>query len=310
VGRDLKTWMRILLLAVGIAFLLGIALHSSQTIGAYLATTNLWILALSIVIGAAGYVVSGSVFHHYLTKFGEPSTSAQGRRILLLSQLVKYVPGKIWSLVYQSAALRGIHSAEAVIFANVDLLLLSLVMVGGISFALVSWPVHPWLALPVLGATLVVFIRLTNVCLLHSLAGKFRRLSRRLSGAPGACHWQGGLRPPLFWFFLHGACYTVAHMLFLHTVFGMSVQEASLYTAYLGFAWIAGVMSMVVPGGLGVKEFVFIMLAQMFGATADFETLLAIAVISRLWVIGQELVCVAWVPIESLHLAFFDRSGK
>jgi uncharacterized membrane protein YbhN (UPF0104 family) len=95
---------------------------------------------------------------------------------------------------------------------------------------------------------------------------------------------------PVVTLLLFSVVYVVSYSLMLHSVFGFDYTTSLTFTAYLGLAWVVGVLSIVSPGGLGVREAVFIMMAHASGVAVTLELLSVIAVVSRLWLVAQEIV--------------------
>ena len=58
---------------------------------------------------------------------------------------------------------------------------------------------------------------------------------------------------------------------------------------------------MISPAGLGIREIVFIFLAQSSGQSASVEVLAAIAVVARFWLVLQELIGVAIAHFYSAY---------
>jgi len=99
----------------------------------------------------------------------------------------------------------------------------------------------------------------------------------------------------------------LAYYLMIHAVFGFFVREALTLAAYLILAWVAGVLAFIVPAGVGVREFLFIAFAAYMVPTISMEMLAAIAVISRIWQILQEIaaafVIFVWSVIRDRRIS-------
>jgi len=67
-------------------------------------------------------------------------------------------------------------------------------------------------------------------------------------------------------------------------------------------AWVAGFLSFIFPGGLGVREYV---LARLLGSSAS-GVAMSIALVSRAWLLGAELV---W-PLGVWVYKAIARSGR
>jgi len=104
------------------------------------------------------------------------------------------------------------------------------------------------------------------------------------------------------WFF-----YLTAWFLVLSASFGLSIREASGYIAFLGLSWIVGILAFFVPAGMGVREGIFILLAKHAGIDVTIETLVSIAVITRLWLIIQEIGGASIIFLRNLTKNAFPK---
>ncbi|MBE9563224.1 MAG: hypothetical protein IMF12_10225 [Proteobacteria bacterium] len=87
----------------------------------------------------------------------------------------------------------------------------------------------------------------------------------------------------------------------MFAVFNFSMVQSANYIAYLGIAWIVGVLSFFIPGGMGVRELVFVILANSVSNEVSLEMLSSIAVISRFWIILQELTGISLILIWDFY---------
>lgn len=241
-------------------------------------------------------------WYRLLATFGKrPSVLATGRAYYI-SQLGKYLPGKAWSLLLRATAMRhtGVRFGVALMSALYEVLT---VMASGSLLAAIlffwqppdvpgmSW--HPvWAGL---GLLVLCGIFLWPA-VFNFLAG---RLIRRI-------HQDQNLMVPRL------SYRTLAEGLFITGcgwfVFGISlwavmqsilpdpppltVERLLLYVASLGLAYVAGFLVLVVPGGIGVREFFLLNLLRSEGP----EALVAAAVLAtRLVWTAAELVMAAAV---------------
>src|SRR5690606_3008841 len=76
--------------------------------------------------------------------------------VFLQAQLVRYVPGKIWGVVYQAQRMSGVIGARDVVVANLwQTLNTNLLALGVVGSSLLAWVASPWwilLVLPFLAA--------------------------------------------------------------------------------------------------------------------------------------------------------------
>lgn len=188
-------------------------------------------------------------------------------------QLMKHLPGRIWSVAYQSAAGHRASITEWV-GVNVAHMALTIAYAVWISATALSWT-HGWgqgLAVFACGAGL--YVLLWNKCLLLPLLEFGRRLSiRPIASLSSAMHpvADADLRfkaNVFFWFSISWVVYFLAWAGFGMAWPGLDASDGIWLCALYTAAWLAGYLSMITPSGLGVRELVFVGLAQGFPVDA------------------------------------------
>jgi hypothetical protein len=94
---------------------------------------------------------------------------------------------------------------------------------------------------------------------------------------------------------LLSSLYILSNLFMLYIFFDLQLPEAMRLTAYLGIAWLAGVVVAITPSGLGVREIVFVALGSMTG-TGGYELYASIAIAARAVQVIQDLVFALLVP--------------
>ena len=137
---------------------------------------------------------------------------------------------------------------------------------------------------------LLIFIVLHKTSFLNNLT--FRMASKYLSDEvpenPGRVTVNGLLSVAcysLFCFF-----YVGSFLLLLKSAFEFSFDESYIFIAILSLSWLGGVLAFVVPLGMGVREFLFVMFSGYLANPQPFEVLLSIALLARVAQILQELL--------------------
>ena len=87
--------------------------------------------------------------------------------------------------------------------------------------------------------------------------------------------------------------YIVANYVLLVYGFHFGWKDATLFIVYFSVAWIVGVVTVIMPAGIGIREAVFIFLATQFNSGYSFEPLVTVAVVYRFWQLFQELGAIA-----------------
>ena len=89
--------------------------------------------------------------------------------------------------------------------------------------------------------------------------------------------------------------YVLSYVFLLNAFFDFELHQALRLTAYLGIAWLAGVVIAVSPSGFGVREAVFIGIGQISDENS-FELYASIAIVARVLQVLQDLVSAFLVP--------------
>ena len=249
---------------------------------------NLGFFILSLLAACCGNLFLSNLFRHSLRKYGYEITPRMTNKLFFYGQIAKYIPGKIWSIVLQKSLLEKAGSTGAILFSNIDLMLLSITINATLAFCLILFETNFICAMVmfVAGVTVCLFINKSHH--IYTVVRFILKKSRLFEKNPALHQDTISNKFIIFsycvtWFF-----YLTAWFLMLSASFGLSMKLASVYIAFLNLSWIVGILSFFVPAGIGVREVVFIALAKYSGLEASLETLASIAVITRLWIMLQE----------------------
>jgi len=219
-----------------------------------------WNLDYLALIIAFSLMLSASAFYAYLWKLilhrlGTPLSYRKSYRVFFLSQLGRYLPGKVWGilgLVYLSQK-EGV--SKVVSGASVTLQLL-LQVVSGIMVFAVTLPF--WSRTDSMRDLYVLFVFLAvGLVLLHpALVNRGLNLALRITGQTEMdLSWrysyllgQLGLWG-VFWF-VNG----VAYYFLIRSIYSSSLPQVPVLAGIFAIAWVAGFVSLLTPAGLGVME--------------------------------------------------------
>lgn len=289
-----------LLIVLAIAYLAYSLRDSGDTLVQAVRDTDGWTWVLSIVAFVPMFLAQG-VYHARTLRLMDPSTGPETQRAdlaaYLQSQIVRYVPGKVWGLLYQVEASRARHPATRVLGANLWQTVITNLLSLGIAAALIL----PATGLaPVWAALLIALASLAGVEWLHrsSRPGRwFMRLLEwiplmdRLRGAapPGPQAWSGTSLLLAEWLF-----FAVGLSLLLWSRLPVEPMAAAVgwYAASSTFALAA----VAVPAGLAVREALFVGGHGLI--TGSSELLLVFAAQVRLSMLAAELLACS---LATLH---------
>lgn len=212
----------------------------------------------------------------------------------LQSQIVRYLPGKIWGLVYQSQQLKGKASGSIVILANFFQMLNTNLLAVGIIFAVVAGQLYGELWLYLLLVCVVGITELLHLfpyyqmLIFKALARFSKQFNQSLPSQPlRTFPIRGTLVLLLEWLFF----FLVFYFLFHHSY---TWSEVLLVAVWYASASLIAILAIVVPAGLVVREAIFIAGSSML--PVDSSAFVAVAAVLRLILLVAEFLV---IPIGS-----------
>ena len=254
-----------------------------------------WMLALSVLAGLGTFVIMASNWRRMILGFGYKVSLAKSFRIFYLSDMGRYIPGKIWPLlgILYLTKKEGIPPEQAT--ASFVLVQMFAIPASLLVFV-VALQVEPGLLVDqvaVLGANstyllTAVWIMISALLVLwpQRLLKLGNAVLRRFSRPEVQFELDKKVALRLFvgyaigWF-----CYGIAFYLFVKSV--MPQADLSLIAAagIFNAAYQIGYLTLFAPGGLGPREMVMgFMLIPFLGPIAPLLPILA-----RLWAILIEV---------------------
>lgn len=248
-------------------------------------------VGLSGLVVFVSYAVLIATWRATVQAWGERIGVADASRIWFVSNLGKYVPGKVWQIGAMGvmAQRAGVSPAAAVGSA----LVVSLVHVL-VGFAVVAATGRELLAgVASGGALLPVALALLAVALLAApwlLPGALRLVSRLTGRAlvmpplPPRAIWIAALGSATAWLL-----FGLAFRELTGALLGATTGDAATYVAVFTLSYLLGFVALFAPGGIGVRELsMAALLVSASLATAPEAALLVVA--SRLWLTVLEIL--------------------
>jgi hypothetical protein len=236
-------------------------------------------LALSGAVVLVSYAVLIETWRRTVVSWGASIGWGDAARIWFVSNLGKYVPGKVWQIGAMSvlAEQSGVPAVAAVgssLVVNLVNLLAGMLVVLVTAARLIEGAS----VVPMLVAATV--LALATPWLLPWLAQLASAVLRRPIAEPKV--------PPSAIFVALGGCmlawvlYGVAFRLLAAALFGVTSGTTASYVAVFTLSYLAGYVFLFSPGGLGAREEV---LQRLIAATAlhPLPDALLLIVVSRLW---------------------------
>ncbi len=252
-----------------------------------------WPLVVSFTLALAFWLVTGLAWNLLVRCLGGGLALPKGMKVYFLSNLGRYVPGKVWYAVGRAYLGQQEGGSVGVISTSVLMeLVLSLT-----SSALVSTLALPLLS-PLLGEKglcLGIAVLALGLAILHPVLMKplLALVERSLPGP------KREIAPPLRYSVMLGLLvgYLViwnlvgaAFFVLLNAVYPLPLAWFPTVVAIYAVSWIAGFLAPFAPSGLGVREGAMIL---VLGQYLPVPAVTAAAILFRLWLILAELLWAA-----------------
>ncbi len=250
-----------------------------------------WLLLCTLLL-AAGPFISVAVFRILATRYRSDSLPYRELlRLLLMTNLMRYLPGRFFGVAYQVSAPPAGLDGRTMLQLNVEQLVTSLV-----GNTLAALGVLTFVAGQLLLGVALVASALPAMAMLLSV-----HFPRRLVQRPLAARARWTIA-------LLNLVSLVPYLLAWHFLAGVfpALQSQPLLALGASYivAWAAGVIVFVTPGGLGVREAVFVLLSP----PATREALALLALFARVWHLFADLS--AWALGALVPAAFSPKVGK
>ncbi len=246
----------------------------------------LWIAGATAIV-LATYVLLIETWRRTITGSGQTLAFGDAARIWFVSNLGKYVPGKIWSIAAMTMMARE-SSVSGGVAAGSSVMIQLVTIAAGIGVVMVTGAQavdHPVIAV-IAGAVIVVALVLAPRAL--PLAGRLaaavtgRELS--LPRMPASLVWMAVVNSVVSWI-----AYGVAFQFFVRGITGSAAGATTSYIAVYAASYIIGFLALFAPGGAVVRESAIVTGMVRFALSGQADAL-AIAVTSRLWLTVTQLV--------------------
>lgn len=251
-----------------------------------------WPILLSIGLVLLSYAVLIHTWRTMLAVWGERIDGLPAARIWFVSNLGRYLPGKVWQIGAMGTMAHGKGiSPEAAVGSSLVIALVNVLVGFGIvivtgpnSFELVGVdPRRTWIPL---GAILLGILSLPwTLPPAVRLLAKWTKRELREARLPARAVWTAAAGCAVAW-----VLYGFAFSLLSAGVLGSAASGGAFpYVAVFTLSYLAGFLALFAPGGIGVREVAMGALLTGLGlTTAAGATVLV--VVSRLWLTVLEIV--------------------
>ncbi|MBB6187262.1 lysylphosphatidylglycerol synthase domain-containing protein [Rhodanobacter sp. MP7CTX1] len=272
--------VRLALTSVAIGALLFASWRYRVSIADILAKANLWLLGLSTMLALLANYLTGLPFNNFLKQFGINVPNWKTCYLQLVVQVTKYVPGNVWGAILQAQLLDS-SRIGAIFLAGIDTSVFYMMTLSTTGLALLVYSHHPLAAGLIAVTGWLISARVASSAWLARSVGWIARLLGRTLHIVLSKPTTGEIGRLFTWAMLHAIAQAGSVIILLIAVTHYTAGDILIGTASICLAWVVGTMAIIIPSGLGVREFAFVALATMFHVSADTQSLAAIAIVAR-----------------------------
>ncbi|MEO0078465.1 MAG: lysylphosphatidylglycerol synthase domain-containing protein [candidate division WOR-3 bacterium] len=300
-GLTLPRWLKyslgVFVVALAFYFLLSRLLRDWSQIPFSELHFSPWLLALSFAVLIGTHLpLAGSAWGLILKGLGEPLDLGRAIAVMSVTQLGKYVPGKLWFTLGRMSLLKSdsIPEAKTMVSVVVEIVLslLAALVLLGCAVILTPRALVPdalylaFLLVPV--CVIVVYPRVLNRVLAYALRRlkqpifELRLTYRQLLAITGLylADWT-----------LQG----VGSFILLNSFYPLPITRLPVVLGGYAISWMVGFLALVAPAGLGIREGIFTLILKivMPGPVAIIFTLL-----TRVWMtVSEAVVALVCLPL-------------
>ena len=248
-----------------------------------------WLAAASAVV-LTTFLLLVETWRRVLQQLGSPLSFGVAARVWFVSNLGKYVPGRIWALTTM-AMMAGEHGvAVSVVGASSAVLMAANVATGFAVVLLTSAGTVQRLAgsvIAVVAVTIGLFVLLFATPYLathwNRIARRFRRAELSVSIPPTA------IAIAIAGTTLSWLLYGLAFMFFVHAIIDPASKPYSSFVTANAASYLVGYLMIIAPAGIGFREVALATLLPALGIAYGPQAAV-ITIGSRIWLTLLEIV--------------------
>jgi uncharacterized membrane protein YbhN (UPF0104 family) len=243
------------------------------------------LLVIAAIVSLVAVLAYGSVWAVILGRIGAV-VPRDSLRLFLQSQLGKYLPGSVWHYAGRIglAKSRGVAVRSTMVSLGIE------VIASGLAALIVGLLVLPLVVAVPVGLAVAVLVAVPRIApSSERVFAPLIRLTLRIVPVPVA-----DLRPALratpsvtLLYVPVWALYGVAFWLTARALFPVSTGDIVYFTGAFALGWLAGMIVVFAPGGIGVREAV---LVGLLGPRIGHTEAIVVAGASRILLTASDLV--------------------
>jgi uncharacterized membrane protein YbhN (UPF0104 family) len=245
------------------------------------------IVIASCVVVLLTYAVLIQTWRLVVAGWGERLGYIDAARIWTVSNLGKYVPGKVWQLgamayLAEQRGVSGVVAAGSALVVTVVNLVAGFVVAALTGARLLDFSTAGIILIAIAAAG-VLLAPAAIPTLVRLAARLLKRDPTSLPTLPARSLWLAVTASALAW-----VMYGVAFRLLTLGVLGTAPGATSLYVAVFTGSYVLGFIVLIAPAGIGVRE--FSMGTALANAGFAVPTATVLVIVSRLWLTVLEII--------------------
>ena len=303
INNPIRRWVSRGIVAAGVAWIVVVFLGEAAELKQDFVVESYAWLGFTIVAGCIALLITVPIFRTMLViHTGSLLSLGPVARLFFVAQMLRHLPGRFWGVMFLVNETLDEVSATAMVRANIDFMFYSIafnLLTAGFLVTAVTVDATIALLLAILGIATLCFALQAD--LLGRIAARFGRLLpsrlREFTGAAVRPHipWASAIKVSVL-FVLVWLCYLCVWWAFPKIFAVLDEVNIWLLCASYSLAWVIGYVSMITPGGLGVREAGFFALASPLMGLAELTFL---AVFIRVWqILIESLMFVAFAFLK------------
>jgi len=285
---DIKTTIQRGVIAAALMFLALLIFKNHTTIIETLKGISFLLFTTATIIALFSNYCTALIFSKFVKIQDNQETTHNLVSGFFLSQITKYIPGKIWTLIYQRAFFSNKLSTSSIILANIEVTFLQLIICSLIGFSILLATINLLIGLTAT-LTLMLLLSFTQTTLLKRSARIFIRIIPKIPKT----FIKGEKINPYFYFIyilIFIISFSASNTLLILSFYTIPLEVCANYVAILALSWVIGVLTIVIPAGIGARELAIILLGQYITLNTEVEVLTTLAIITRLWMIILDIL--------------------
>jgi uncharacterized membrane protein YbhN (UPF0104 family) len=278
------------LVIIGIFYLLGKNLYENfAEISHYQWSIKYDLLILSFLFLVVNLSIASYAWKKILSFFRDSPSFGQTFKIMSVSTMGKYIPGKVWQYLGQIYLSQKVGLPKSVTFFSMILLFIAYNLAGILIFlfSLFFWHrFSPYLIFSLLVMFALISLVIFYPPVLNKVLKILTQLFKREALTIKARFDQ--IIKILMILILDWLIFGVSLYFLINSFYSINFNQTVILCGIFAIAVISGILSFFVPAGLGVREGVQSYLLSLF---IPVSMAILISLVMRVWIVLGELIC-------------------